>query len=324
MLLCRKLDLFGRELLGVDGTRLKAVNSRDRTFTQAKLGQHIKSADERLLRYLAELDDADCSEDGVGKEHAEALAVKIAKVRGRRQVNQAMLDQLQASGENQISVTDPDARAMAARPKVGVGYNAQVAVDAKHKLIVEQHVSNAGSNLSLLAQTAGAAKAVLGVERIDAVADMAYYKGENIEACEQDGITPYGARPQRGRAVDNGHFTKNRFCYDVEADLHTLPRRSDTRHPLPLGHPQPCVEPVLKSCRLRCLCDQGPLYRRSLAPHQPLGERGDTRPHGGAPRCSPPISSPPISSAPISSPCGARLSSIRSARSSNGLIRAPS
>ena len=262
VILCRKLDLFGRELLAVDGTRLKAVNSRDRNFTQAKLDQHIKSADERLLRYLAELDDADCGENGVDKRRAEALAAKIAKVRERRQVNQAMLDQLQASGENQISLTDPDARAMAAHPKVGVGYNAQVAVDAKHKLIVEQHVTNAGSDLGLLAQTAGAAKAQLGVERIDAVADMGYYKGEDIEACEQDGITPYVARPQRGRAVDNGHFTKGRFRYDVEADLYRCPggQNLDTRYrSVTRGHvsiqysnPAACA-----ACAIKARCTAG-------------------------------------------------------------------
>ena len=75
-----------------------------------------------------------------------------------------------------------DSRAMASYPKVGVGYNAQVAVDAKHKLIVEQHGTNAGSNLGLLAPTAGAAKEVLGVERIEAVADKGYDKGEDIQA----------------------------------------------------------------------------------------------------------------------------------------------
>jgi len=131
VLLCRKLDLFGRELLAVDGTRLKAVNSRERNFTKAKLDKYIKSADERLEKYLGQLDDADCGDEAGTTRRSEALAVKIAKVREPRQVNQAMLEQLKASGESQISLTDPDARAMAAHPKVGVGYNAQVAVDAQ-------------------------------------------------------------------------------------------------------------------------------------------------------------------------------------------------
>ena len=264
--LCRKLDLFGRELLAVDGTRLKAVNSRDRNFTQAKLDKHIASADERLERYLAQLDEADRGENDGDKGYAEALAAKITRLRERRQVSAAMLDQLKASGENQISLTDPDARAMAAHPKVGVGYNAQVAVDAKHKLIVEQHVTNAGSDLGLLAETAGAAKTLLGVERIDAVADMGYYKSEDIEACERIGVTPYVARPQRGVAVLNGHFPKDRFRYDPGEDVYRCPsgQRLDTRYlSVTRGHvsiqysnPNACAGCVLKD---RCT---GGRYRR--------------------------------------------------------------
>jgi transposase len=264
--LCRKLDLFGRELLAVDGTRLKAVNSQTRNFTRAKLETYLKSADERLERYLTQLDDIDRGEDDGGIGPAEALAAKIAKVRERRQVSEAMLDQLKTSGESQISLTDPDARAMVTHGKTTVGYNAQVAVDAKHKLIVEQHVTNAGSDLGLLAQTAGAAKALLGAERIDAVADMGYYKGEDIEACEENGITPYVARPQRGIAVSNGHFPKERFHYGAKEDVYRCPsgQRLDTRyHSVVRGHvtvqysnPNACA-----ACAIKARCTGG-RYRR--------------------------------------------------------------
>lgn len=209
VVLCRKLDLFGRELLAVDGTRLKAVNSPGRNFSRDKLARYLAAADERLEGYLAELDAIDRGEDGHGPGRGEALAAKIAKVRERRQAQETMLEQLNASGESQVSLTDPDARAMVTHAKTTVGYNAQVAVDAKHKLIVEQHVTNAATDMGLLAATAGAAREMLGVERIDAVADMGYYKGEDIEACEANGITPYVARPERGSAVANGRFPRN-------------------------------------------------------------------------------------------------------------------
>lgn len=129
----------------------------------------------------------------------------------RRLRHTAMLAELVASGESQKSLTDPDARGMAMHPKVGVGYNAQVAVDARHKLIVEQHVNNAGSDLGLLAQTAGVARELLGVERIAAVADKGYYKGEDIAACETVGVIPYVARPERGPAIDQDYFAKSAF-----------------------------------------------------------------------------------------------------------------
>src|SRR6201992_180016 len=135
VLLCKQLDLFGRELLAVDGTRIKAVNNKDRC--------------------------------------------------------KAMLAELDRTGENQISLTDPDSRAMAAHTHVAVGYNVQVAVDTKHKLIVEQQVTNQVVDMGLLTETAEPAKEILGVEAIDVVADKGYFKIEDIEACEKAGITPY-------------------------------------------------------------------------------------------------------------------------------------
>jgi transposase len=223
VLLCRQLDLFGRELLAVDGTRLKAVNSRRRNFTRNKLAEWIKHADGRIDEYLSHLDRVDQTESEGSASRVATLEAKIASMRERRAGHAALLAELEASGESQISLTDPDARGMATHPKVGVGYNAQVAVDAKHKLIVEQHVTNAGSDLGLLAQTAGAAKELLGVEQIDAVADMGYYKGEDIEACEQIGVKPYVARPQRGAAVFEGRLGKDMFAYDAAGDFYICP-----------------------------------------------------------------------------------------------------
>jgi transposase len=223
VLLCRQLDLFGRELLAVDGTRLKAVNSRRRNFTRNKLAEWIKHADERIDEYLSHLDRVDQSESEGSASRAATLEAKIASMRERRAGHAALLAELEASGESQISLTDPDARGMATHPKVGVGYNAQVAVDAKHKLIVEQHVTNVGSDLGLLAQTAGAAKELLGVGQIDVVADMGYYKGEDIAVCEQIGVTPYVARPQRGAAIFEGRFGKDKFAYDAGGDFYICP-----------------------------------------------------------------------------------------------------
>lgn len=135
--LCRDLDLFGRELIAVDGTRIKAVNSRERNFTKAKLDKALAESDERLARYLEQLDAADLDdEDGPGGGSADRLQEKLAAIRERRERLEGHRQALEASGEEQISLTDPDARAS----RAGVGYNVQIAVDAKHKLIAEQQV----------------------------------------------------------------------------------------------------------------------------------------------------------------------------------------
>jgi transposase len=208
VLLCRQLDLFGRELLAVDGTRIKAF---------------IKVADAKLDDYLQRLDTSDTTESGQGGSRVENLAEKIAAIQERRERHKNMLAELAQTGESQISLTDPDSRAMAAHTHVAVGYNVQVAVDAKHKLIVEQQVTNQVVDMGLLAQTAEPAKEVLGVERIAVVADRGYFKIEDIEACEKAGIAPYVPRPQRGPSVRAGLFRKDEFRYDPASDSFLCP-----------------------------------------------------------------------------------------------------
>ena len=223
VVLCRELNLFGRELLGVDGTRIKAVNNKDRNFTKNSLEKFIKAVDERLDEYLKRLDEDDATEAGTGGSRTKNLAEKIEALRTKRDRYNAMLADLERSGEEQISLTDPDSRAMAAYTKVGVGYNIQIAVDAKNKMIVEQAVSNQVVDMGLLTQTAEAARDILEVEKIDVVADKGYFKIEDIEACEKAGMTPYVPRPQRGPAVREGFFRKDEFRYDAERDAYICP-----------------------------------------------------------------------------------------------------
>ena len=223
VLLCRQLDLYGRELLAVDGTRIKAVNNKDRNFTRASLTQFINLADAKLDDYLQRLDQSDVTENGTVGSRVKNLAEKIAAIGKRRTRCKAMLAELDRTGEDQISLTDPDSRAMAAHTRVAVGYNVQIAVDVKHKLIVEQQVTNQVVDMGLLTQTAEPAKEILGVEKIAVVADKGYFKIEDIEACEKAGIEPYVPRPQRGPSVKAGLFRKDEFQYDAASDSYICP-----------------------------------------------------------------------------------------------------
>jgi len=223
VLLCRQLGLFGKELIAVDGTRIKAVNNKDRNFTRASLAEFIRLADAKLDDYLKRLETNDATEAATAGSRVDNLAEKIAAIKARRERCNAMLAELHRSGESQISLTDPDSRAMAGHTHVAVGYNVQVAVDARHKLIVEQQVTNQVLDLGLLTQTAEPAKDILGVETIDVVADRGYFKAEDIEACEKAGMTPYVPRPQRGPAVRAGLFRKDEFQYDEDTNSYVCP-----------------------------------------------------------------------------------------------------
>jgi hypothetical protein len=151
------------------------------------------------------------------------LVEKIEAIRERRTRCQEMLAELDRTGENQISLTDPDSRAMAAHTHVAVGYNVQVAVDTRNMLIVEQEVTNQVVDMGLLTQTAEPAKEILGVEQIDVVADRGYFKIEDIDACEKAGMQPYVPRPQRGASVQAGSYRKDEFKYDAQTDSLVCP-----------------------------------------------------------------------------------------------------
>jgi transposase len=223
VLLCKQMDLFGRELLAVDGTRIKAVNNKDRNFTRASLTKFIELADAKLDDYLQRLDQSDATEAKTGGSRVKNLAEKINAIRERRTRCANMLAELDRTGEDQISLTDPDSRAMAAHTHVGVGYNVQIAVDTEHKLIVEQQVTNQVLDLGLLTETAEPAKEILGVDAISVVAGKGYFKIEDIEACENAGILPYVPRPQRGPLVRAGLFRKDEFSYDADSDTYLCP-----------------------------------------------------------------------------------------------------
>jgi hypothetical protein len=151
------------------------------------------------------------------------LAEKIEAIRNKRDRLRSLLEGLDRSGESQIPSTDPDSRAMAAHTRVAVGHDAQVAVDPKHEPIVEQEVTNQVLDMGLSTRTAEPARAVLGVERIDVVADRGHFKIEDIEAREAAGMTPHAPKPQRGSAVREGFFAEDEFRYDPAEDVCICP-----------------------------------------------------------------------------------------------------
>ena len=221
--LCRELDLYGRELIAVDGTRIKAVNNRDRSFTRANLKKGLQRIDERLDRYLNQMNEADADDAGGRVVAVTDLQDKIASLRKKKETLERHRQTLDDTGEAQLSLTDPDSRSMHSATRVGVGYNVQIAVDTKHNLIAEQQVHSNVSDHGLLAETATAARENLAVDKIDAVADRGYYKIEDIEDCEAAGIRPYVPKPDRSTARNSGHFPKSEFQYDAATDTYRCP-----------------------------------------------------------------------------------------------------
>ena len=223
-LLCKKLDLFGGELIAIDGSKFKAVNSKKRSFTQAKLKGIIKDIDRQIAEFLARLDNADQKENNPVNDDKGDLQDKIDKLKSNAKYFKNMAKSMEKSGETQISMTDPDARSISTKKgDTTVGYNVQSVVDSKYKLIAEHEVTNSVVDRSQLSKMAIKAKETLGVENIDALADLGYYYGKEVKACLENGVTPYIPKPYTSAAKKLGLFGKEDFVYDQERDLYVCP-----------------------------------------------------------------------------------------------------
>jgi transposase len=221
-LLCRKLALFGGELLAIDGSKFAAVNARDQNFNADKLQALIARADARLAEYLQQLDQADTAEPGTATLTKTELAAKIAALQDRQDWHKELLTELDDE-QKQVSVTDPDTRKMPTAHGTLVGYNAQMAVDAKHKLIAAEDVTNDVNDLQQLANVALEAKANLELTRTEVVADAGYYNASEVNRCVEHGITPFIPKSDTSANSARGLYGKSRFKYDALKDVYICP-----------------------------------------------------------------------------------------------------
>lgn len=224
--LCRQMGLLTKASVAIDGSKFKAVNTRDKNFTKGKVERRRQQLEDSVARYLAQLDTADL------QDPSEALAAKtahlkdkLAKLASEMQKLEAYEKAMLASPDQQISLTDPDCRSMATsgRGSGVVGYNVQVAVDTEHHLIIAHEVTNSGSDRAQLANMAMQAKAVLGVDRLEAVADRGYYSGEEIKACEDADIAVTLPKPATSGMEAKGQFGKHDFVYLADDDAYRCP-----------------------------------------------------------------------------------------------------
>jgi transposase len=224
--LCRQIGLLATASVAIDGSKFKAVNTRDKNFTRGKVERRRAQLEASVGRYLAQLDTADLQEPSEELAAKTAhLKEKLAKLGNEMQRLATMEKLMLASPDQQISLTDPDSRSMATsgRGSGMVGYNVQVAVDTKHHLIVTHEVTNIGSDRSQLANVASQAKEVLGVDKLEAVADRGYFNSDEILKCDESGITVTLPKPMTSGIEARGRFGKQDFVYLSDEDMYRCP-----------------------------------------------------------------------------------------------------
>ncbi|AMP03172.1 IS1182 family transposase [Collimonas pratensis] len=225
VLMCRNLDLFANTDIAIDGSKFKAVNNRDKNFTDRKLQARIEQLEANIARYLEELDRADRQPELVPEARVSHLKEKIASIKKQIEGFNEINKQLQQTPDKQISLTDPDARSMATsgRGTGMVGYNVQTAVDTRNHLIVSHEVTNVGHDRTQLASMAAQAQNAIGKQDLTVVADRGYFSGAEILACEKLGVTPLVPKPLTSGNRAQGLFDKTDFIYLAQSDEYQCP-----------------------------------------------------------------------------------------------------
>lgn len=225
IVLCRNLNLFSEAIVAIDGSKFKAVNNRDKNFTDRKLQARMEQLEESVGRYLAELDRADREPTAVSEGRVSRLKEKITHIKEQMQRLDQIGTQMQATPDQQISLTDPDARSMATsgRGTGIVGYNVQTAVDAKHHLIVAHEVTNLGHDRTQLSSMARQASEAIGEDSLTVLADRGYFNSEQILECERSGITALVPKPLTSNSKAAGRFDKRDFIYIAKSDEYQCP-----------------------------------------------------------------------------------------------------
>ena len=281
VVLCQQLGLFTDALVAIDGSKFKAVNNRDRNFTTAKLQRRMEEIESSINRYLTDLDTADRQEPVAAKAKTERLQDKITALKEQMKELKAIEVQLNETPDKQISLTDPDARSMKTRGTGIVGYNVQTAVDAKHHLIVAHEVTNVGIDRDALTSMAKQARTAIEVEDITVIADRGYFKGEEILACHEAGITAIVPKTETSTAKANGRFDKADFIYDAAKNEYRCPAGET------LIWRYACVEMGLtqhrywsshcQACAMKAKCTPSKQRRVSRWEHQDVLEAMQTR-----------------------------------------------
>jgi len=296
VLLMRQLGLVGGAVVAIDGSFFHGDASKASIFTRKRLGEQIAKLDQEIEAYRKSLEDNDVAEakdpadgpgNGGGGDDSD-IGAKVAALMSKRSRAQADFDRLEENGETQLSLTDPDARLLVKNGQGIAGYNVQLAVDDKHKLIVASEVVNDSSDVGQLYAMASAAKDALGAKTLQALADEGYYSSLELRACEDDGIVAYVPVPEGNRWIEKqGRYSRKNFSYDSNADVYRCPA-DELLHPMKgswqnnsgrIEIRYAASKATCQACRVRESCLSPKASRRTVSrwEHEDVLERHQAR-----------------------------------------------
>ena len=192
--LCIKLGLYGKELVAIDGSKFKAVNSKDNNYNDEKLKDRIARLDTKIDEYMQQIDEADKLENAAENlKSPDEIKAILSELISRKELYQSYAEEMKQNGETQKSLTDPDSRRMMANGKLDICYNVQTSVDSKNKMIVTFDVGNNAQDYNQLSPMASESAKILEAENLTATGDKGYDSASDVAACIMQGINPHVA-----------------------------------------------------------------------------------------------------------------------------------
>jgi hypothetical protein len=228
--LCRSLDLYGAQIVAIDGSKFKAVNSKSNNLNEKTVALRLKQTEEKIAQYLKEMDENDKVDSGKAESlKVDELKEKINKLEEKKQLYEQVQSQMKQTGQKEVSLTDPDSRLMRVdSQRLDVCYNIQTSVDTKKHLIVDYDVINNSTDHHQLVNGAEAAKQTLGVDKLDVLSDKGFYVEKDLKDCEEKGITvfmpiPATVNPHKRFGVPEPEFYTDNFMYNSVKDVYVCP-----------------------------------------------------------------------------------------------------
>ena len=224
VLFLHDLDLIGGKVIAVDGTKIRASNSKKNNYNPKKIERHLAYIETKTAEYLTELDANDAKEK---PEKVRKIQEKIERLKTNKAKCEGFSKTLEESGEPQVSTTDPDSRALLVHGQVvEVCYNSQAAVDQKHKLVVATHTINRNDRNALSDIALEAKENIKAEVDLTVLADKGYHSGLELKKTQEAGIRTIVATPQVVNTNEGGtqpDYMYTHFSYDEQADTYTCP-----------------------------------------------------------------------------------------------------
>ncbi|GHU46890.1 transposase [Clostridia bacterium] len=279
---CNQAGLYGKELVAVDGTKIRANTNRHNIHTKKGTEKQLVETNLKIEKYMHELEKNDNSEIDETKPSPETVRKILKHLNEKKEKLADNLKAIEENGGKEISTVDPDAHLMHTNGdgrNLDACYNVQTVADSKYKLIVDFEVTTCPDDKGALPKMTESAKEIMGVDEISAVGDKGYYDGEDIAECEKNGTTAYIPKVADHAHAPDRNYDKSNFKYDTENDCYICQENAILTYTKTRtdGNYEYSNITACKNCQNRVKCTIGKYRTVQRTPNQDALDNNNTR-----------------------------------------------